>query len=36
MKIKELMEEPVIFDLRNNYSETEVKDIGIEYHGVGK
>ena len=35
-KIKELMKDPVIFDLRNIYNETEVKNMGIEYHGVGK
>ena len=35
-KIKELMKDPVIFDLRNIYNETEVKDMGIEYYGVGK
>ena len=35
-KIKKLMNDPVIFDLRNIYNEEEVKDLGIEYHGVGK
>ena len=35
-KIKKLMKKPVIFDLRNIYNETEVKSVGIEYHGVGK
>ena len=35
-KIKKLMKDPVIFDLRNIYNEIEVKDMGIEYHGVGK
>ena len=30
------MKDPVIFDLRNIYNETEVKDMGIEYHVVGK
>ena len=34
--LKKLMKEPIIFDLRNIYNETEVKDMGIEYHGVGK
>ena len=34
-KIKELMNNPVIFDLRNIYNKEEVKDLGIEYHGVG-
>ncbi len=35
-KIKKLMKDPVIFDLRNIYNETEVKNMGIEYYGVGK
>ena len=35
-KIKELMNNPVIFDLRNIYNKEEVEDLGIEYHGVGK
>ena len=35
-KIKELMNNPVIFDLRNIYNKEEVKDLGIEYYGVGK
>ena len=34
--LKELMDEPIIFDLRNIYNETEIKDMGIEYYGVGK
>jgi len=35
-EIKKLLKEPVIFDLRNIYNANEVKDMGIEYHGVGK
>ena len=35
-KIKELMNNPIIFDLRNIYNEKEVKNLGIEYHGIGK
>ena len=35
-KIKELMNDPVIFDLRNIYNKKEVMDLGIEYHGIGK
>ena len=35
-KIKDLMKNPVIFDLRNIYNKEEVEDLGIEYHGVGK
>ena len=35
-KIKELMIDPVIFDLRNIYNQEEVKDLGIEYYGIGK
>ena len=30
------MKDQVIFDLRNIYNETEVKNMGIEFHGVGK
>ena len=35
-KIKELMIDPVIFDLRNIYNNEEVKNLGIEYYGIGK
>lgn len=35
-KIKKLMDDPVIFDLRNIYNKEEVKNLGIEYNGVGK
>ncbi len=35
-KIKKLMKDPVIFDLRNIYNNEAVKDFGIEYHGVGQ
>ena len=35
-KIKKLMKNQVIFDLRNIYNKEEVEDLGIEYHGVGQ
>ena len=35
-KIKELLKDLVIFDLRNIYNPSELKQIGFEYHGVGK
>ena len=35
-KIKNDMQEPVIFDLHNIYNKEEVVDFGIEYHGIGK
>ena len=35
-KIKKLMINPVIFDLRNIYNTQEVKAFNIEYHGIGK
>ena len=35
-KIKKLMINPVIFDLRNIYNKQEVKALDIEYHGIGK
>ena len=35
-KIKKLMINPVIFDLRNIYNKQEVKALDIEYYGIGK
>ena len=35
-KIKEHLKDLVIFDLRNIYNPSELKQIGFEYHGVGK
>jgi len=35
-RVKELMIDPVIFDLRNIYNKEEVEDLGIIYHGIGK
>jgi len=35
-KIKKLMNDPIIFDLRNIYNKKEVMELDIEYHGVGK
>jgi len=35
-KIKEHLKDLVIFDLRNIYNPSELKQIGFEYYGVGK
>ncbi len=35
-KIKEKMNDLVIFDLRNIYNSSELKKIGFDYYGVGK
>jgi UDPglucose 6-dehydrogenase len=35
-KIKELLKEPVIIDLRNVYDPKKMKEIGIRYTGVGR
>ena len=35
-KIKALLKEPVIFDGRNQYSITLMKELGIEYHCIGR
>ena len=34
-RIKKLMNGPIIYDLRNIYNKNEVKNLGIEYHGIG-
>ncbi len=36
IKIKLLMDEPVIFDGRNQYSPEEIGEAGFEYHGLGR
>jgi UDPglucose 6-dehydrogenase len=36
IKIKSLMEKPVIFDLRNLFEQNEITALGIEYFGIGK
>ena len=36
LKIKESMDNLVIFDLRNIYNASELKDLGFEYFGTGK
>ena len=36
IKIKSLMEKPVIFDLRNIFEQNEITALGIEYFGIGK
>lgn len=35
-KIKSLLKTPVIFDGRNMYSQSELKEIGIEYYDMGR
>jgi len=35
-KVKKLMNDPVIFDLRNIYNMEELENLGFEYYGVGK
>ena len=35
-KIKQLLKTPVIFDGRNQYSITLMKELGIEYHCIGR
>ena len=35
-KIKELVKNPVIFDLRNIYNASEIEKQGFEYYGIGK
>ena len=34
-KIKSLLINPVIFDLRNIYDSSEISTLGIEYFGIG-
>ena len=36
IKVKSLMEKPVIFDLRNIFDQNEITALGIEYFGIGK
>ena len=36
IKVKSLMEKPVIFDLRNIFEQNEITALGIEYFGIGK
>jgi len=36
LKIKELLKEPVIIDLKNIYDPKKMKEIGIRYTGVGR
>jgi UDPglucose 6-dehydrogenase len=35
-RIRQLMQQPVIFDGRNFYSEQDLAKIGFEYHGIGR
>lgn len=35
-RIKRLMRRPLLLDLRNVYEPKRVKDLGFEYHGVGR
>ncbi|MDC0191805.1 UDP-glucose/GDP-mannose dehydrogenase family protein [Alphaproteobacteria bacterium] len=36
LKLKSLMKNLVIFDLRNIYNKQELSDLGFEYYGIGK
>ena len=36
LKLKSLMKNLVIFDLRNIYNKQELLNLGFEYHGIGK
>lgn len=35
-KIKEMLKAPVIIDGRNMFTRAELKDVGIEYYGIGR
>lgn len=35
-RMKELLKTPIIFDGRNQYNEKQLKELGFEYHQVGK
>jgi len=34
-RVKGLMKRPLVVDLRNIYSASDMEDAGFEYHGVG-
>ena len=36
LKLKSLMKNLVIFDLRNIYNKQELLNLGFDYHGIGK
>ena len=35
-KIRKIVKKPVIFDLRNIYRASEIKNKGFEYYGIGQ